>query len=136
MMVIDLSKIIHGFHSNAAPMEHSGSRSRGALATLPVGITKTLIVCLEGGSYLGNVDRFALSQRDSGDYFCRNSVRSLRPEQRNAELWFHTQRGLCLQKGSPSLGVSSGVYILDKHQRDADEFRGRYQKRTVSELCK
>lgn len=96
-MVIDLSKIIHGFHSNAAPM-YSGSRSRGALATLPVGITKTPIVHLEGGSYLGNAERFALSQRDLGDYFCRNSVRSSRPNQRNAELCGFTHREVCVCK--------------------------------------
>lgn len=78
-MVIDSSKIIHGFHSTAVRLERLGSRTEGLLATLPVGITKTVIVHLEGGSYLGNVDRFALSQQDSGDYFCKNLVRCSRP---------------------------------------------------------
>lgn len=65
-MAIDSSEIIHGFHSSAAQLERLDSRTEGLLAALPAGITKTLIVRLEGGSYLGNVDRFALSQRDSG----------------------------------------------------------------------
>lgn len=51
-MVIDSSKVIHGFHSHAAQLERLGSRTEGLLAALPVGITKTLIVHLEGGSYL------------------------------------------------------------------------------------
>lgn len=119
-MVIDLSKIIHDFHSHAAPLERSGSRSEGVLAPLPVGITKTLIVHLEGGRYLGNVDRLALSQGDRGIISAR--ICSVVTGRRNAELsgFTHTQKGLCLQRGSPSVGVRWGGYTLDKHQRDAD----------------
>lgn len=95
-MVIGSSKIIHGFYSNTAQPERLGSRTDGLLATLPVGITKTLIVHLEEGGYPRNVDRFAHSQRESGIYFCKNPVRCSRPGQRNAELSGFTYREVCV----------------------------------------
>lgn len=63
-----LSEIIQCFHREADHLHSSGSRTEGlpggpALSSAcwhQLGFTKTLIVHLEGGSYPGTADRFAL----------------------------------------------------------------------------
>lgn len=79
------------------------------------GFTKTLIVHLEGGSYLGKADRVCTPSGNL-DYFCKNLGPCLGPEERNADLsgFRHREGSVCSEETSQwgaGVDLTLGVYF-------------------------